>query len=104
MSYQNQAALKSDEAFRDRVGACCVEQALVFKDDGRKDIAQLADTIIAEPSNAQGVFNLVCVAPNFRDVTDSTTVQDADILAAVQASWPTYAGVLYPQPPAEGPS
>ena len=96
MSYANQAALSADEAFESRVTSCCIEQALVFKDDGRADMAGLARTIITDPSNARGVFELVCVAPNFRDITDSTTAPDADILAAVQANWPTYAAVLFP--------
>jgi hypothetical protein len=90
------AALADDEAFRDRVITCCTEQALIFKDDGREDIAGLARNIIASPSNAQGLFEIVCVAPNFRDVTNSSAVPDGDILAAVQANWPTYAAVLYP--------
>lgn len=98
MSYQNQAALANDAAFKDRVTSCCIEQALVFQNDGRPDIAGLARVIIAEPVNSQGVFNLVCVAPGFGDATDSSTIQDADILAAVQAQWPTYAAVLFPQP------
>jgi hypothetical protein len=96
------SALAHDEAFEGRVTACCVEQAQIFQNDGRADIAALAHTIIAESSNARGVFVLVCSSPNFRDVTDQSTAPDADILAAVQAAWPTYAGALYPQPPASG--
>lgn len=96
MSYESMAALSDDAAFKARVTSCCVEQALVFKDDGRADMANLATVIIADPLNATGVFELVCVAPNFRDATDSSAIADADILAAVQANWPTYAAVLMP--------
>lgn len=96
MSYESMAALSDDAAFRDRVLSCCSEQALVFKDDGRKDIAGLAKAVIASPSNALGLFELVCVSPNFKDVEDATKVPDIAILSAVQAEWPTYAGVMYP--------
>lgn len=100
MSYANQAALAADEDFLARVTSCCKEQALVYQNDGRPDIAGLARVIIAEPANAKGVFELVCVAPGFGDATDSTTIQDPQILAAVQATWPTFAAVLFPQPEA----
>jgi hypothetical protein len=99
MSYESMAALSDDEAFRDRVLSCCSEQALVFKDDGREDIAAFARAVISSPNNALPLFELVCVSPNFRDVTNSAQAPDADILAAVQANWPTYAAIAYPAPP-----
>jgi len=68
MSYENSAALSFDPGFRDRVITCCKEQALIFKDDGRPDIAALADSIILSPSNASGIVELVCVAPGMGDV------------------------------------
>lgn len=95
MSYQNSARLSFDSALRDRCLACSKEQALVFKDDGRADIAALAVAVIADPGVAQGIYELVIVEPDFRDVTDSTTVTDAVLLSAVQAVWPTYADALY---------
>jgi hypothetical protein len=98
MSYASMAALADDAAFRDRVLTCAKEQALIYKDDGRADIKALADQVIINEANASGLFELVCVAPNFRDVTDPSTTTDGDILAAVQANWPTYAAVLYAPP------
>lgn len=98
MSYANQAALAADKEFEARVTSCCVEQALVYQNDGRPDIAGLARVVIAEPSNAHGVFVLVCVAPGFGDSTDSSAIDDPSILSAVQAQWPTYAAVMFPQP------
>lgn len=98
MSYANSAALATDEAFTGRVTTCCVEQALVFQNDGRPDMAALARIIIGDPSNAQGVVNLVCVAPGFGDSADGASIDDPSILAAVQAQWPTYAAVMFPQP------
>jgi hypothetical protein len=100
MSYQSRADLAQEPNFRERVTACATEQALVFKDDGRPDIAALADAIILNPVNATGLVPLVASAPDFVDVTDQTTIPDGEILAAVQAQWPVYAGVAYP--PAEG--
>lgn len=100
MSYENMARLGFDSAFRDRVITCSKEQALIFKDDGRPDIAALADSIIENPGNAQGLVELVCVAPGMGDVTDPSSVDDATILSAVQAQWPTYAGAVYEAPPA----
>lgn len=98
MSYENSARLGFDPSFRDRTITCCKEQALVFKDDGRPDIAALADSIIRNPSNAQGVVELVCVAPGFGDQTDPSAITDGEILSAVQAQWPTYAAVVYEAP------
>lgn len=96
MSYESMSALHEDAAFRDRVLTCCVEQALVFQNDGRADIAALARTVIASPSSAVGIFNLVCVAPDMHDVTNGQQVADGTILSAVQAQWPTYAAVTNP--------
>jgi hypothetical protein len=103
MTYATRAALGFDAQFRDRIITCSKEQALVFKDDGRPDIAALARSIIENPGNAQGLVELVVVAPDFVDVTDSTTVEDPAILSAVQANWPTYAEVVYEpeEPPVE---
>jgi len=98
MTYATRAALGFDPAFRDRCIACAREQALVFKDDGRDDIAALANAIIESGAAAHPLVDLVVMAPNFVDVEDSSTVADGDILAATQAAWPTYAAVVYVPP------
>ena len=54
MSYANQAALTDDLAFTARVSACAVEQALIFKDDGRPEIAELADMVLSAVWAASG--------------------------------------------------
>lgn len=95
MTYQTRSQLSFDAVFRDRTITCCKEQALVFKDDGRPEIAALAEAILLNPANAHGVFELVVVAPDFTDVTDASTITDPEILSAVQAVWPTYAQVAY---------
>jgi hypothetical protein len=107
MAYQNMAVLSFDSAFRDRVIACAKEQALIFKDDQRPEFHNLAWAIIYSPGNAQGLVDLVCVAPGFGDVTDPSAIDDAEILSAVQANWATYGAVTTDEhtpaaaPPAE---
>lgn len=99
MTYASRAALGDDPGFRARATACATEQALVFTADGRPDIAALANAVIANDANAGPLVDLVAMAPNFADVDDPASTTDADILAAVQAAWPTYAAIAYPAPP-----
>ena len=47
MSYQSQAALSFDAAFRDRSLACCKEQSLIFKDDQRPEFNEY-ETFVLE--------------------------------------------------------
>jgi hypothetical protein len=98
MSYESRALLAADAGFRSRATICAQEQALIFTADGRPDIAALADAIILNDGNAGPLVDLVALAPNFADVGDPAAVQDADLLAATQAAWPTYAAVAYPVP------
>ena len=97
MSYTNQATLTTDPAFVARVGAAITEQALVFKDDGRADIAALAALAIQSPASAaHSMVPLVAAAPGFGDAPDGSAISDPQILSAVQAVWPTYAAVMFP--------
>jgi hypothetical protein len=98
MTYATRAALADDPGFRARVTACATEQALVFTADGRPDIAALADAVILSDANAGPLVDLVAISPNFVDVDDPASTTDEDILAAVQATWPTYAAIAYPAP------
>ena len=102
MSYASRAALARDPGFISRVVTCSKEQALVFMNDGRPDIAALGDAIVLSSTAALPLVELVAVSPNFVDVTDQTAVPDVEILSAVQAVWPTYAGVAYPAAEPEG--
>lgn len=99
MSFQSQSDLTRDEKFQQRITACAVQQADIFKNDGRADIAQLATAIIVNPVNATGLIPLAAAAPDFRDSTEPQ-VSDGQILSVVQAIWPTYAAALYPPTPA----
>lgn len=97
MSYANTAALSANPSFIARNRACVTEQALIFKDDGRADIAALAHAVIVDgPTVAANMLPLVCGAPGFGDVTDQSEIDDAMLLSAVQAVWPTYAAAAYP--------
>jgi len=95
MSYATRAALGFDASFRDRCIVCAREQALVYKDDADPAVAALADSILENGGNAQGLVDLVIVSPNFVDVEDSATIADIDILAATQATWPVYAAAVH---------
>jgi hypothetical protein len=100
MSYQSQANLEDDQEFRGRVGACALEQALIFKDDGRPDIAALADAVIVTPGYGERTFTpLVAASPGIKDVSGQNQIDDGQILAAVQALWPAYAAIAYPPAP-----
>lgn len=99
MTYQSMANLAQDNDFRERVFSCCLEQALIFKDDGRPEFKNLANAIIGTPAAAQGVFTLVCVSPNFKEVTEPSGVPDIEILSAVQANWPVYGTVMFTPTP-----
>lgn len=98
MSYESMNNLSQDQDFKDRVFTCCLEQALIFQNDGRYSIAQLGKQIILAPQFAEGVFQLVCVMPNVADVTDQTTITDLNILGMVQAKWMDYAPLAFPEP------
>jgi hypothetical protein len=94
MSYDNIAALMNDPEFYARINACTTEQSMVYKDDARPEFVRLAESVLLGGS---GVFvPFICVAPGFGDVTDQTTITDPQILAAVQAVWPTVAQMTYP--------
>ncbi len=94
MAYANSAALRGDAAFFGRLDACCCEQALTYKDDGRADIAALAEDVLVK--GASGLFPpFICSQPGFGEVTDSADITDGQILAAVQAVWPEVAAMTH---------
>lgn len=101
MSYETMAGLAADTDLEGRVLACSKEQAAIFKDDGRYSMAALATAVLQNPSNARGVFELVVVSPDFKEIEDGKDVTDGQILSAVQAVWPVYGEAAYPEPPAE---
>lgn len=100
MTYQAQAALAADGPFYARTQACTQEQAAIFTNDGRPDIASLADRVLADPGLASWFTWPLAVQPGFGDAYaagGSDTITDPQLLAAVQTVWPTVAAV-HPEP------
>lgn len=103
MSYLSQSQLEADTRFQNRTRAALTQQSLVFKDDGREDIAALAGALLHDdPGTALAFQRMVAGSPGFADkvdngdgTVDSTKVTDAELLAAVQAEFPTVAGLFF---------
>jgi hypothetical protein len=104
MSYQSQWRLQNDDGFVSRSRAALTNQAAVYKDDGRPDIAALAESLLVDtnPQETLTFVSLLAAAPGFADMVDqgdgtvdSSQVSDGDILSAVQAGWPTVAALFY---------
>ena len=104
MSYQAQWRLTYDDGFVSRSRAALTNQAALYKDDGRADIAALAESLLVEtnPQETNTFVAMLAAAPGFADMVDqgdgtvdSSQISDGDILAAVQAGWPTVAALFY---------
>jgi hypothetical protein len=104
MSYESQWALTYDDPFVSRGRAALTNQAAIFKDDARADMAALADAVMrSEPPALFPTWqSLIAAAPGFADAVDtggggidSTVIDDEQILAAVQALWPTVAALYF---------
>ena len=95
MSYLSQTDLSQDPEFQARVRGCSVQQATIFKDDARPDYVALAGAIMRQEDPVLTFFVLTAAAPGMADKGDEGTISDGDILAAVQAEWPTVAGLYY---------
>lgn len=109
MSYEVQAALVRDSDFQSRCQSVFTEQALIFKDDGRGDMAALANQLLRNPNALWGgsssVFNcflnILAGSPGFANEVDkpegidSSQISDGELLAGTQAQWPVVAGLYY---------
>ena len=104
MSYLTQWRLAADDEFISRSRAALTNQATVFKDDQRADIAALAASLLtaANPQESVTYVGMLAASPGFADTAgngdgtvDSTKIDDAEILSAVQAQWPTVAALFY---------
>jgi hypothetical protein len=99
MSYADIAALDADEQWQVRVAACSFEQAQIFINDGRPDIATLATAVLTSGKPPDTLRQYISFAPGFGDqfaAGGQEAIPDGDILAATQAAWPTVAALLYP--------
>jgi hypothetical protein len=97
MTYADDAATTNDAGFRDRVYACATEQAKVFVNDARPEFALLAELVIAGQMYAAPLVPLVAAEPGMTPATD-----DAGLVSAVQAVWPTYGATLVDAATTEG--
>lgn len=100
MSYQSIAQLTDDVWFAARIRSCTVEQAETYKDDARPDWVAVADACLAGNGEMYNAFARIAAAgPGFAetagDPPDQTLIADDDILASVQANWPTVAALYY---------
>jgi hypothetical protein len=104
MSYLSQWRLTYDDEFVSRSRAALTNQAVIFKDDDRGDIAALANSLLtaANPQETDTFVGMLAASPGFADMADqgggnvnSSLIADGDILAAVQAEWPTVAALFY---------
>lgn len=103
MTYLAQDQLTYDPTFGGRVRSSVTEQSVTFKDDARPDFVALANACLRGESEPLLAFNrLVAAAPGFDDQADTgegtidqSQIPDPDILAAVQAGYPTVVGLFY---------
>lgn len=96
MSYETQAQLRTDDMFNQRVTSCLNEQAFVFKDDTRQDMAALADAQLKGGGPSGTWMAIVCGSPGIKDAADQASVTDGDLLAVVQSQWPVVAALTFP--------
>jgi len=92
MSHESQSAAYRDPALRSRAEMCAREQAhLTYSDDPDPANQSLAFSVITGDIAAiDALIAAVAVGPN-GDALDN----DADLLAAMQTSWPTVAAAYY---------
>jgi hypothetical protein len=102
MSYENQSSLNADTTFQGRVFAVNTQQADTYKDDGRADMAALAQSILrGDIDQSICLVRMAAAGPGIADKVDTgdgidqSLVTDEDLLALTQANWPTVAGLYY---------
>lgn len=91
-TYAEQGATYRDMGTRQRIEACAREQGLIFSNDGRADIASLGRGVTAGTYLDIDAIIAAVVASPAADITE-----DAGLLGAVQAVWPSVAAARYPQ-------
>ena len=108
-AYHVMDRLANQSDFNPRVTMCCVEQSESFLNDGRPQFVSLAKALLKGETGAQYTFiRIVAAGPGMADkadtgevndigqpVIDHTQISDEDILAAVQADFPTVAALYF---------
>lgn len=104
MTYLGITRLQADGRFIERTDAALTEQGMYFKDATAADYVALArGVLVGEPVSVRRVFTaILAAAPGFAAAAetpsggvDASAISDADLLAAVQADWPTVAALFY---------
>jgi hypothetical protein len=102
MSYQTIDALTWDALFGGRVRACSTQEAETYVNDGRPNmVAAATDALRGGSITSNTLTRLLASAPGFADAAetesgiDSSQIPDADILAGVQANYPTVAALYW---------
>jgi hypothetical protein len=103
MSYTSQSQLAQDMAFQGRVTSVAVEQANIFKDDGRPGFVSLANAVLrGSHEHTHAFVRLISVGPGIGDKADNgdgtidqTQVTDGDLLSLTQNNWPVIAELYY---------
>ena len=103
MSYATIDALTQDFAFAGRVRASTTQESLTYQNDGRPDMVSAAnDALRGGMLTTNTLTRLLAGGPGFADAADngdggidSSQIADADILAGVQAGFPTVAALYW---------
>jgi len=91
MSYAEQSELYRSVEGRGRYEACVREQGLVFAFDLRPDMAALGQAVVSGSiAHIDAVIAAVVFGPSWADLGE-----DAALLSAVQAQWPTVAAAYF---------
>lgn len=105
MSYTIVDQLTLDVDFGGRVRACVTEQSNVFKDDTRPDLVALADDCLrGAPLPILAFIRLTAAGPGIAaratgedGNVEQANVEDPDILALVQGTFPLVAHLYFDQ-------
>lgn len=92
--------LTNDALFNGRVRACTVQQAETFQNDGRPQMVSAANAALrGEADPYLTLARMAAAGPGMADAAgdpvDQTQIADEDILASVQANFPTVAALFY---------
>lgn len=100
MSFSSIDQLTQDALFNGRVRACTVQQSENYQNDARPQMVAAAKQALrggADP--ALTLTRMAAAGPGMADTAgdppDQTKIPDTDILASVQANFPTVAALFY---------
>lgn len=103
MSYITQSQLGQDEDFKARSTSAAVEQATVFRNDGRPHFVSLSNVILkGSYEHILAFVRFNAVGPGMDDQVDNgdgtidqSQVTDGDLLALTQANFPVIAELYF---------